>query len=38
MYMIDHSLARQEGPPDIRAFDYEEDTEVDAVVVDVEWR
>lgn len=33
MYMIDHTLARQEEPP---SWDYD-DTDVDTVIADVQW-
>lgn len=36
MFMIDHTCARLDGPPELPDFD-DEDTVVDAVVVDVEW-
>lgn len=34
MYMIDHTCARLDGPPD---FHDEEDTVVETVVEDVDW-
>lgn len=36
MHMIDHRVAKQEGPPELPTDFDDEDTIVDAVVVDVE--
>lgn len=37
MQMLDHRMARQDGPPDLHEWD-ESDTEVDVVIVDVWWK